>query len=171
MTVFIHKPQFELHIFPSTNLPYKQTRCALPQRMRRTSRLGVSPSKGLPNLFHRDNSQSKTHNNKHPLNDLWIQSNLHQILFHNLTIRILHLHFSTFRLKGGGLKHPSIWLGSPGAAMLEPQVRLFPDGRATAEPPCSHTFTNITAARTFLPYFPLLGVMGAAPEVQGRQMA
>ena len=94
--------QFALHIFPSTILPYKQTRCALPERMRCTSRLGVSPSKGLPNLFHRDNSKSITHINKRPLNDLWIQSNLHQILFHNLTIRILHLHFSNFRLKGGG---------------------------------------------------------------------
>ena len=103
MTVFIHKPKFALHIFPSNNLPHKQTRCALSQRMRCTSRLGVSPSKGLPNLFHKEITKSKLLSTNTLLmtsgyfNPIYIY-----FCFHNLTIQILHLCFSTFRLKGGG---------------------------------------------------------------------
>ena len=37
--------------FPSLNLPHKQTWWVLLNRIRRTSRSGVSPSQGLPNLF------------------------------------------------------------------------------------------------------------------------
>ena len=83
MTVFIQQTQFALHIFPSTNLPYKQTRWALPQRMRCTSRLGISPSKGLLNLFHKENSQIKNHINKQSFFDLWThQPNLHIFVLH-----------------------------------------------------------------------------------------
>ena len=83
MTAFIQQTQFALHIFPSTNLPYKQTRWALPQRMRCTSRLGISPSKGLLNLFHKENSQIKNHINKQSFFDLWThQPNLHIFVLH-----------------------------------------------------------------------------------------
>ena len=51
--------------------------------------------------------------------------------------------------------------------MLEPQVRLFSDGRTTAEPPCPHTFTNITAARTFLPYSPFQESWGRPLKFRG----
>ena len=135
--------------FPSLNLPHKQTWWVLLNRIRRTSRSGVSPSQGLPNLFPsrihkswRPTLNPQQHHcclvlcwNQEPGNSYSQQSMQNQIknyfspiccLSHSLLLKFgLHslaiIILNDLHFSTLGLKggKESIWLMSPGVATLE----------------------------------------------------